>query len=96
VSTDLFASAWGPVAREILERWWGDEAVVFDTYSGATHYLDGLTTAIWSTLRKDGPATISELRARLAEQHHVPLDNDTIPLVIGELVELKLVERREF
>jgi len=71
---------------------------VFDTYSGATHHLDELTTAVWSSLRKDGPAALAELRARLAENHHAAdtVAHDTIPLAISELVELKLVERREF
>jgi PqqD family protein of HPr-rel-A system len=45
---------------------WGNEAVVYDTASGDTHYLKPLTLALYQTCRDHPGYTSAELAAALA------------------------------
>lgn len=49
-----------------LLKSWGDEAVVYDTASGDTHYLKTLTLALYQTCRDHPGYTSAELVAALA------------------------------
>lgn len=49
-----------------LLKSWGDEAVVYDTASGDTHYLKPLTLALYQTCREHPGFTLNELAAALA------------------------------
>ncbi len=49
-----------------LLKSWGDEAVVYDTASGDTHYLKPLTLALYQTCREHPGYTSAELTASLA------------------------------
>lgn len=55
-----------PLAPSRLLKSWGDEAVVFDTASGDTHYLKPLTLALYQICRAHPGYTSSELGAALA------------------------------
>lgn len=52
-------------ASQLLKSW-GDEAVVYDTASGDTHYLKPLTLALYQTCRDHPGYTSAELAAALA------------------------------
>jgi PqqD family protein of HPr-rel-A system len=49
-----------------LLKCWGDEAVIFDTASGDTHYLKPLTLALYQTCRDHPGYTSDQLAATLA------------------------------
>lgn len=48
------------------ERRWGEESVVFDTYSGETHHLDPLASAIYRKVSESGAVELEELCANLS------------------------------
>jgi len=54
-----------PLSPRLL-KCWGDEAVVFDTASGDTHYLKPLTLALYQTCRDHPGYTSDQLAATLA------------------------------
>ena len=49
-----------------LLKSWGDEAVIYDTASGDTHYLKPLTLALYQTCREHPGYTADELATALA------------------------------
>lgn len=49
-----------------LLKSWGDEAVVYDTASGDTHYLKPLTNALYQACRDHPGFTSDELATALA------------------------------
>ncbi len=49
-----------------LLKSWGDEAVIYDTASGDTHYLKPLTLALYQTCREHPGYTANELATALA------------------------------
>lgn len=51
-----------------LLKSWGDEAVIYDTASGDTHYLKPLTLALYQACRANPGATPVELASALATQ----------------------------
>ena len=76
-------------------RRWGDEAVIYDAYAGATHYLIPLATAIWSRLHAQGTATLPELSRYLSEIPDIMVATagpTQIEEVLGELRRLQLVD----
>ncbi len=52
----------------------GDEAVVFDTASGDTHYLAPLTYALYTTSRKHPEMNACEAPVKLARMFNVAAD----------------------
>jgi PqqD family protein of HPr-rel-A system len=56
----------GSPASSRLLKVWGDEAVVYDTASGDTHYLKPLTLALYLTCRDHPGYTLPEITADLA------------------------------
>ncbi|NDP46947.1 MAG: HPr-rel-A system PqqD family peptide chaperone [Sulfuriferula multivorans] len=54
-----------------LLKSWGDEAVIFDTASGDTHYLKPLTLALYQTCRQHPGLTSDEIAATLATDLNV-------------------------
>ncbi|MCA1926508.1 MAG: HPr-rel-A system PqqD family peptide chaperone [Thiobacillus sp.] len=57
-----------PDAPARLLKCWGDEAVVYDSGSGDTHYLKPLTLALYQTCRELPGHTADEICAALAER----------------------------
>lgn len=51
-----------------LLKSWGDEAVIYDTASGDTHYLNPLTLARYQACRANPDASPVELASALATQ----------------------------
>ncbi len=54
-----------------LLKCWGDEAIVYDTGSGDTHYLKPLTLALYQTCREHPQQTAPEIAALLAQRLNV-------------------------
>ena len=54
-----------PLSSRLLKSW-GDEAVLYDTASGDTHYLKPLTRAVYQTCRDHPGYTSAELAVALA------------------------------
>lgn len=52
--------------RVLRERQWGDECVVFDIYSGETHYLNPLACAIFRRVAASEFVDLDSLCAELA------------------------------
>jgi PqqD family protein of HPr-rel-A system len=68
-----------------LLKSWGDEAVVYDTASGDTHYLKPLTLALYQSCRDHPGYASAEIAADLATRLNVSntprfmeLTNDTL------------------
>jgi PqqD family protein of HPr-rel-A system len=61
-----------PPSRLLLKRW-GDEAVVYDTASGDTHYLKPLTLALYQIYRDHPGCASTDLAAKLAEHLDVTI-----------------------
>ncbi len=59
-------SAAAPSGR--LLKCWGDEAVIYDTASGDTHYLKPLTLALYQACREHPGDTADMIAARLAQR----------------------------
>lgn len=51
-----------------LLKSWGDEAVVYDTASGDTHYLKPITLALYRVCSEHPDLTSSEIAAALASR----------------------------
>jgi PqqD family protein of HPr-rel-A system len=68
--------------RTLLERYWDDECVVFDTYSGETHYLNPLATAIFRRISASGSADLDALCAELIH----PGDGEGAPEVSPDAI----------
>ena len=47
--------------RPFRERRWGTESVIFDNYSGETHYLNPLASAIFHRVAAGGPVDLDEI-----------------------------------
>ncbi len=54
-----------------LLKSWGDEAVIFDTASGDTHYLKPLTLALYQTCRDHPGYTSAAIASELATRLNV-------------------------
>jgi PqqD family protein of HPr-rel-A system len=52
--------------KPIRERRWGVETVIFDTYSGETHYLNSLASAIFHRVAAAGPVDLDLICAEFA------------------------------
>lgn len=52
----------------LLLKCWGDEAVVYDSGSGDTHYLKPLTLAIYQTCREHPGLTAEAIATRLSQR----------------------------
>lgn len=55
-----------PSSPPRLLKIWGDEAVVYDTASGDTHYLNPLTLALYQICREPAGCPATDLAAALA------------------------------
>lgn len=60
-----------PVPATLLLKHWGDEAVVYDTGSGDTHYLKPLTLALYTTCREHPGHDAAGLAAALASRLNI-------------------------
>ena len=56
------------VQRFLRERHWGDECVVFDSYSGETHHLNALATIIFGRVHSSGSVDFGSLAAELSRE----------------------------
>ena len=78
-----------------LLKAWGDEAVVYDTASGDTHYLKPLTLALYLTCRDHPGYTLPEITAELAARLGVadtPNLHDLAEETLGSLYKIGLLE----
>lgn len=78
-----------------LLKCWGDEAVVYDTASGDTHYLKPLTLALYQTCREHPGFTSTELTHTLAQRLGVSDTGQFHELaedVLGSLRKIGLLE----
>jgi PqqD family protein of HPr-rel-A system len=58
----------GAVSTTRLLKCWGDEAVVFDSSSGDTHYLKPFTLALYQACREQPGQTLDEIANVLAQR----------------------------
>ncbi|MBW8371051.1 MAG: HPr-rel-A system PqqD family peptide chaperone [Thiobacillus sp.] len=78
-----------------LLKSWGDEAVVYDTASGDTHYLKPLTLALYQSCRDHPDYTATELAAALAARLGVadtPQLHELIEDTLASLRKIGLLE----
>lgn len=69
-----------------LLKSWGDEAVIFDTASGDTHYLKPLTLALYQACRAHPGFNANELAAALATQLNVS-QSDSFQELVDETLD---------
>jgi len=60
-----------PTSHGWLFKSWGNEAVLFSTASGDTHYLKPLTLALYQTCRDHPGFTSAELAAALSARLNI-------------------------
>ncbi|WP_324779503.1 HPr-rel-A system PqqD family peptide chaperone [Thiobacillus sedimenti] len=60
-----------PLSPSRLLKVWGDEAVVYDTESGDTHYLNPLTLALYRICGERASCRATDLGAALAAHFEV-------------------------
>lgn len=87
--------AYASSPRSQLLQSWGDEAVVYDTASGDTHYLKPLTLALYQTCREHPGYTSAELAATLAARFSVtetPQFRELIDDTLDSLHKIGLLE----
>ena len=71
------------LGERILREWrWGEESVVFDTYSGETHYLNALASAIFRRVAASGSVDLESLCTELAH----PGDGGGAPEISPEAI----------
>jgi PqqD family protein of HPr-rel-A system len=77
-----------PTERVLLQRRWGDESVVFDTYSGETHYLDALAAVIFHRVTASGSIELDALCHELlpsSKEGALDISEETIGAAAGRL-----------
>lgn len=70
--------------RILRERHWGDESVVFDTYSGETHHLGTLASAIFRRVCAFGSIELDALCAEMIGRGDSGNPAEITPEAIGE------------
>lgn len=88
------ATKWSLFGRtELLLRIWGDEAVVFDAYSGNTYLVDQVAVSVLKYLENNAQAQ-DEIVGFCADNLGYELDSDFtshVVSVLNHLVGLKLL-----
>ena len=84
---------WAVRERPFLERRWDGEAVIFDAFSGATHYLNEATTQLWTILRH-GSAQSATALCDAANAGGGDWSAELVGKALEELWRLELVEPR--
>lgn len=79
-----------PPPRLLLKSW-GDEAVVYDTASGDTHYLKPLTLALYQVCRNYPGYTSADLATALAERLGVAVTPEFLELADDTLAGLRKI-----
>ena len=74
-----------------LLRTWGEEAVVFDTASGDTHYLKPLTLALYQTCRDHPGFSSSDIFEALAQRLSIAVTPDFSLLADEALTSLRQI-----
>ena len=69
--------------RVFRERRWGEESIVFDTYSGETHYLNPLSSAVFRRVSVTGTVELVALCAELIKTDDAGSARVTLPEEIG-------------
>jgi len=69
--------------RPLRERRWGEESVVFDPYSGETHYLKPLASAIFRRVAAAGAVDFDALCSELAQSSGAGAEPTISPEEIG-------------
>jgi PqqD family protein of HPr-rel-A system len=80
-----------PTSMRLLLKSWGDEAVVYDTASGDTHYLKPLTLALYQTCREHPGYTSAEIAAALATRLNVAITPQFMELTDDTLNSLRKI-----
>lgn len=80
-----------PTSMRLLLKSWGDEAVVYDTASGDTHYLKPLTLALYQTCRDHPGYTSAEIAAALATRLNVAITPQFMELTDDTLNSLRKI-----
>lgn len=78
-----------------LLKCWGDEAVVYDSGSGDTHYLKPLTLALYQTCRERPGHTADEIAVALSQRLGVgdtPQFRELVDEVLRNLRKIGLLE----
>ena len=70
--------------RILRERHWGEESVVFDTYSGETHHLGTLASAIFRRISASGSIELDALCAEMISHGDGGNPAEIAPEAIGE------------
>jgi PqqD family protein of HPr-rel-A system len=84
MTTDLRPQGW-------LLRTWGEEAVVFDTASGDTHYLKPLTLALYQTCREHPGFSSAAIFEAVAQRLSLALTPDFSLLADEALTSLRQI-----
>ena len=81
--------------RPLRERRWGAETVIFDTYSGETHYLNSLASAIFQRVAATGPVDLDLICAEFAAPVNGGFEPEDIGSAAARLCKIGLMQVEE-
>jgi len=81
--------------RPIRERRWGDETVVFDTYSGETHHLTSLASAMFRRVAAVQPVEFDAICAEFVGVENGAIEPEEIGRAAARLCSTGLLWMEE-
>jgi len=81
--------------KPLRERRWGAESVVFDPYSGETHYLNSLASAIFQKVGATGPVDLDLICAEFTAAANGGFEPEDIGSAAARLCKIGLMQVEE-
>ena len=84
-----------PTQRPLRERRWGLERVIFDPYSGETHYLNSLASSIFHRITAAGPVDLDLICAEFTTAENGGFEPEDIGSAAARLCKIGLMQVEE-
>ena len=81
--------------KPLRERCWGAESVIFDAYSGETHYLNSLASAIFHRIAAAGQVDLDLICSELAAAANGGFEPEEIGSAAARLCKIGLMQVEE-
>ena len=81
--------------KPLRERRWGAESVIFDTYSGETHYLNLLASAIFHRVTATGPLDLDLICTEFTAAANSGFEPEDIGSAAARLCKIGLIQVEE-
>lgn len=81
--------------KPLRERQWGAESVIFNPYSGETHYLNSLASAIFQRVAAAGPVDLDLICAEFTAAANGGFEPEDIGGAAARLCKIGLIDAEE-